>query len=342
MDVLPKDRRIGLVRKFAAVVVASAIVIGLAACSDLPAQVQGCQTDYSNGTAAKAITATGAIGQNPKAKVPTPTLTKKVEVATTKTGSGLLLGKGDIADVTVTLYTGADGKAADSTGYGRSKAVQVAVGDTSTTLPTIFAKSLMCETVGSRVTTVMTAAQFYGSASSATSNDVDPKTVVIGVTDIVKGYRGRAVGTLAPLKSGFPSVVTSPDGTPGVTLDLQEPPKTLQSEVVRAGSGQVVKKGQRVLLQVQGIAWTDPAPTTTFDSTWTSHAPRYYTLTALKKDSAGYSLDAGSVKSLVGQRVGSQVLVVVPAKDGYPSGKSPSGYPTKETLIFVYDILGVY
>jgi peptidylprolyl isomerase len=197
-------------------------------------------------------------------------------------------------------------------------------------------------TVGTRVVTVLTAKDYYGSSSTATSEGVSPTTPLVVVMDIVNGYRGRAVGTLQPLQSGFPSVVTSPNGTPGVTLDLQEPPKTLQTEVVRGGSGAKVKAGERVLLQVQAIAWTDPAPTSTFDSTWKTLDPRYYTLKALDKNSGGYSLDPGSVKSLVGKRVGSQVLVVVPPKYGYPSGKEPSGYPTGETLIFVYDILGIY
>jgi peptidylprolyl isomerase len=190
--------------------------------------------------------------------------------------------------------------------------------------------------------TVLTAADYFGSTSAATQEGVPPKQQIVAVEDIIKGYRGRAVGALQPLQSGFPSVVTSGNGTPGLTLDLQEPPKTPQHEVVRGGSGAVVKKGQQVLLQVQAIQWTNPAPTTTFDSTWTSFTPRYYTLTALKKNSGGQSLDKSSVKALVGQRVGSQILVVVPAKDGYPKGKAPSGYPTTGTLIFVYDILGVY
>jgi hypothetical protein len=192
----------------------------------------------------------------------------------------------------------------------------------------------------------MTAADYFGSASAATSNQVPPKTQLVTIVDIVKGYRGRATGTLQPLQSGFPSVVTSANGTPGITLDLQEPPTTATHEVVRGGSGEKVKAGQNVLLQVQAFAWTDPAPTDTFDSTWTDNNPRVYPLTALKAGAAqsnqvAYSLDPASVKALVGQRVGSQVMVIVPPKYGYPSGKAPSGYPTKETLIFVYDILGV-
>jgi hypothetical protein len=338
-----QDRsKFGVVRKFAAILLASAFVVSVAACSDLPAEQQSCTPIYATGAAARSISATGPIGANPKTNVPTPVVAKSVEVSTLKKGTGLLLGRGDIADVTLTLYTGTDGANAGSTGYGRSKQIQLPVGDTSSTLPTVFAKSLMCDRVGSRVVTVLTAAQFYGSAAKATAASHDPKTVLIAVTDIVHGYRGRATGILQPLQSGFPSVVTSGDGTPGLTLDLQEPPKTLQYEVVRGGSGKKVKAGQQVLLQVQAVEWTNPAPTTTFDSTWKTHAPRFYQLTALAKNAAGFSLDKGSVKALVGQRIGSQVLVIVPAKDGYPSGHVPTGYPTDGTLIFVYDILGTY
>jgi hypothetical protein len=340
--VIPTAPKVGIVRKFAAIILASAFVVSVAACSDLPAEVQGCSPVYKTGAAAKSVTAKGAFGADPKAKVPTPIVSKSIEVNTIKEGTGLRLGQGDIADVTLTLYTGADGANAGSTGYGRSKQRQLSVDEKSTSLPTVFAKSLMCEQVGARVTTVLTAAEFYGSKSAATQQGADPTTMIVAVTDIEKGYRGRAVGTLQPLQSGFPSVVTSGDGTPGLTLDLQEPPKTLQSELVRGGSGAVVKAGQKVLLQVQAVAWTDPAPTSTFDSTWTDHTPRYYTLTALKKNATGQSLDAGSVASLVGKRVGSQVLVVVPKGKGYPSGKQPTGYPTGDTLIFVYDILGTY
>jgi hypothetical protein len=332
----------GVVRKLAAILLASAFVASVAACADLPAEQQGCTPIYSSGAAAQSVSASGSFGANPKAKVPTPLVAKSVEVSTLKKGSGLLLGKGDIADVTLTLYTGADGASAGATGYGRSKQIALPVGDTSATLPTVFAKSLMCDRVGSRVVTVLTAAQFYGSAAKATAASHDPKTVLVAVTDIDKGYRGRATGILQPLQSGFPSVVTAGDGTPGLTLDLQLPPKTLQHELVRGGNGKKVKAGQDVLLQVQAVQWTNPAPTSTFDSTWTTHAPRFYKLTALAKNAGGFSLDPGSVKALVGQRVGSQVLVVVPSKDGYPKGDVPTGYPTSGTLIFVYDILGTY
>ncbi len=337
----PHPSKVGVVRKFAAIVVAAAFVATVAACSDLPAEVQNCVPKYTSGSASDSITASGTFGQNPKAHVPTPTVTKRIQVSTLKQGTGLELGPNDIAEVQLSLYTAADGKLVGSTGatagYSRASAIQADVGSKANAI----AGALQCERVGSRVVSVLTAAQYFGSASTATNDGVAPSTVIVAVADIVKGYRGRATGILQPLQSGFPSVVTAPDGTPGLTLDLQEPPKTAQSELVRGGSGAVVKAGEKVLLQVQAIEWTNPAPTTTFDSTWTDHSPRFYTLTALVKNATSQSLDKSSVKALVGKRVGSQVLVVVPKADGYPSGKAPSGYPSG-TLIFVYDILGTY
>lgn len=341
MDVIPERSKVGVVRKFAAIVLASAFVVSVAACSDIPAEVSSCSPTYTSGSASDSISATGTFGHNPEAKVPTPTVGKRIEVSTPIKGTGMLLGKHDIADVQLSLYTGADGKLVGSTGssgFTRATALQSEVGAKSNAV----ARSLTCERVGSRVVSVMTAGDYFGSASEATTQGVAPSTVIVAVADIVKGYRGRATGTLQPLASGFPSVVTSGDGTPGLTLDLQEPPKTAQSELVRGGSGAKVKAGEQVLLQVQAVEWSNPAPTTTFDTTWTTDTPRYYTLTALKANSTSQSLDKSSVKALIGKRVGSQVLVVVPPKDGYPSGKAPSGYPTGSTLIFVYDILGTY
>ena len=329
-------------RRFAAIVVAAAFVVSLAACSDLPAEVQNCVPESTSGAASNAITANGAFGSNPEASVPTPTKTKRVETTIVRKGKGLRLGPDDIGVAQVTIYTGADGKVGASTGtdgkYSASKAIELSVGDKTNPL----GRYVSCQTVGTRSVTVMTAGQYFGSKSKATAQGADPTETLVVVTDLQRGYRGRATGILQPLQAGFPSIVTAGDGTPGVTLDLQSPPKTVRWEVVRRGSGAKVHAGQNLLLQVEGVEWSKPAPTTTFDSTWTTHAPRLYPLKSLAATPDGsFSLDPGSVKALTGQTVGSQVLVVVPSKYGYPSGKAPSGYPTGSTLIFVYDILGV-
>jgi hypothetical protein len=338
----PTQRR--FVRKLAAIVLATAFVGSLAACSDLPAEVQGCTPPATSGAASDAVQSTSKFG-SPTATVPTPTNSTKAETTIVKSGSGLKLGPNDVAFVQASLYSGSSGKLLESTGTDgqfTSIGAEFNVGSKSNPV----GRYLSCERVGSRSVTVMPSKTFLGTAAAVKSAGLGAKSSVVLVSDITYGYRGRAVGILQDPQSGFPSLVTSGDGTPGLTFDLQTAPKTLKWEVTRRGSGAKVKAGQELLLQVEGVEWTNPAATSTFDSTWTTHAPRIYKLTALAPTSDGssgeavYSLDAGSVKALTGQTVGSQLIVVVPPKYGYPSGKAPSAYPSG-TLVFVYDILGV-
>lgn len=47
----------------------------------------------------------------------------------------------------------------------------------------------------------------------------------------------------------------------------------------------------------------------------------------------------GFKKALEGQKVGSQVLAVIPPAEGY-GAQAQSGIPANSTLVFVIDILG--
>jgi hypothetical protein len=330
--VIPGRSKVGYVRKTAAIVLAATFVVALAGCSDLPKTVDSCVSTIPSGNAASSISASGEFGGDPDAKVPTPTISKTVQIDAIHKGTGAVLGKYDVAMVQATVYDASTGKALTSTAgtaaYSKNTEQPANVGVKAD----LLGKDLACQRVGSRTASVLTAAQLFGSAATATSSGFTASQQLVIVTDIVSGYRGRATGDLQPLKSGFPSVVTAPDGTPGVTFDLQTAPKTLESETLRKGDGPVVKKGSTVVLQIQGIEWSNPPATTTFVSTWKTHQATIQPLSAL---------DPGSIKSLVGQTAGSQILVVVPPKYGYPSGKAPQGYPTGSTLVFVYDILGV-
>jgi peptidylprolyl isomerase len=49
---------------------------------------------------------------------------------------------------------------------------------------------------------------------------------------------------------------------------------------------------------------------------------------------------SGFVKGLVGQKVGSQVLLVIPPDEGY-GAQGQGEVPANATIIFVVDILGI-
>ena len=119
--------------------------------------------------------------------------------------------------------------------------------------------------------------------------------------------------------------MTSGDGTPGLTLDhLQEPPKTSSVQRLSAAvTARRSRRARRYSFRFRQSRVTNPPPTGSRMAPSTRRGRRtirvFYTLTPLAADSNGNALDAGSVKALVGQKVGSQVLVVVPPKYGYPS-----------------------
>ena len=96
------------------------------------------------------------------------------------------------------------------------------------------------------------------------------------------------------------------------------------------GSGPVVQTGQTVTFQYSGWLW-DGTP---FDSSWSRGAP--FALQA----GAGQVIE-GWDTGLLGQNVGSQVVMVIPPELGY--GDQDNGtIPPGSTLVFVVDILDAY
>ena len=99
------------------------------------------------------------------------------------------------------------------------------------------------------------------------------------------------------------------------------------------GDGPVVESGQTVRVHYTGIVY---ATGKQFDSSWD------------RGDPADFVIGQGKVipgwdKGLVGQTVGSQVLLVIPPADGYgTSGNSQAGISGTDTLVFVVDILDAY
>ena len=71
-----------------------------------------------------------------------------------------------------------------------------------------------------------------------------------------------------------------------------------------------------------------------FDSSWSRGQPAQFPI-------GTGQVVAGWDEGLVGQTVGSQVLIVVPPDKGYGvAGESQAGITGTDTLVFVVDILG--
>lgn len=161
---------------------------------------------------------------------------------------------------------------------------------------------------------------------------------IIFILDVVKVFLPRAVGNEVSPVSGFPSVVRAVDGTPGVSIDSTANPPTAESngsaavatEVLIEGAGDKVKMGDSIVVHYSGYLWADG---TKFDSSWDSKQPATFTL-------AEGNLIKGFIDGLVGQKVGSQVVIIIPPVLGY-GNQAQGTIPANSTLVFVVDILGI-
>ena len=275
------------------------------------------------------VTATGAFGKAPTVSIPAAA------------GSGALYTK--------TLIKGTGPKLTSSQSllgnfvlYVWSGKTHKLIGSTYTDgVPTLFTGSLLpgLETalegqkVGSRVLAVIPPADAFGAAGNSTIG-VGPKDTVVFVVDMVQSFANSAgvPGTQTSNGGGtLPTVTAGAAGKgPTITIPSTAAPKTLQVKTLIKGTGPVVKKGQYLVVQYTGVNYRTKK---VFDSSWSRSAP-FATVIGEGQVIPGW--DTG----LVGQTVGSRVMLVIPPKDGYGSaGSSSAGIKGTDTLVFAVDII---
>jgi peptidylprolyl isomerase len=127
----------------------------------------------------------------------------------------------------------------------------------------------------------------------------------------------------------MPAVVTTPEGIPGITIPSSEAPDELRIAQLIKGDGETVKTGENVTMHYSGFLWDGG---TKFDSSWDKGSPAQFVV------AQGQLID-GFLSAVIGQTVGSRVVVVIPPALGYGEQAS-STIPANSTLVFVIDILG--
>lgn len=320
-------------RKFSAIIAAAALLVSVSACSTGPATIDGCAPSIPSGSNAALVSAAGTFGKDPKATFPTPLVaTKSSQVHIISAGDGKRVSPGDSAAVQLTIYSGKTGKALIATNYDGAAALFSAIESTPA-----FGTIAECARVGSRIAAVGSAGDLIGDgAIQQNALPVTKDDTVAIVVDVQSVYLGKANGADQILTAGFPSIVLAPDGRPGFTFANPKPPTALMIETLKAGDGAKVKKDDKVVLHYTGVLWDTKK---VFDSTWERNTPAVLMATSLDDSASG--LVPGFAKALIGQRVGSQVIAVIPPKFGYPAGKAPASVPEGSTMVFVFDILGI-
>jgi FKBP-type peptidyl-prolyl cis-trans isomerase len=316
-------------RLLAGTVVVAALAAALTGCSGGAGAVAGCTPKAQPGQASDSVTAAGRFGTAPTVDFATPLHVEDVQSSRLIAGHGAPLTAGQEVSAEVTFLNGTTGEEVTKTDYTGSAPAKFVIG---TVQILGLRKALVCAQVGERLAVVLPPSQAIPAANRPTS--LSARDSVVAVVDIRDAYLARANGSNQVMGSGLPAVVLGPDGRPGITLPEDTPPTSLRVANLKDGDGAEIKAGDTAVIQYTGVVWKpgDPANGTVFDSSWTTGSP---VNVVVKK---GQTVP-GLVTALTGQRVGSQVLAILPPKQAYGS-QSTSTIPANSTLVFVVDVLG--
>ena len=275
------------------------------------------------------VTATGSFGEAPTVKIPAENGTGPLFTKTLIQGTGTALTTSESLLANFVMYDWSD------------KTHKLISSTWSEGTPTLFAgkllpgleKALIGQKVGSRVLAVIPSADGFGSSGDSKIG-VGGKDTVVFVIDMLQAISNTASVPGTQTYSGggaLPTVTPGAAGKPPtVTIPPVAPPTTSSATTLIKGTGPVVEKGQLIVVQYTGVIWRTGQ---VFDSTSSRGEPFS---TAIGEGQVIKGWDDG----LVGQTVGSRVMLVIPPADGYGSaGSSQAGIKGTDTLVFVIDIL---
>ncbi|PUB22844.1 peptidylprolyl isomerase [Promicromonospora sp. AC04] len=259
--------------------------------------------------AVDAIEVSGPVGKEPKVEFKAPLEVTTPTSRIVDEGTGEELTEGAQVTINYLVIAGKDGSTSGST-WETKKPESFTLGDPQYDL---LNDRLIGQKVGARL------------LMASTAMDQTIQVTMVEVTE-AKEIPTRAEGTAVTPEAGLPTVELAEDGQPTVTVPTDYvAPTDLVVQPLIEGDGAKVTKDQTVTVQYAGCLLDG----TSFDSSWSRGTPTSFALNAVIP---------GWTNGIAGQKVGSQVLLVVPADQAY-GDQEQGGIPANSTLLFVVDIL---
>jgi len=283
----------------------------------------------SSSTENSSVTATGSFGQLPKVSIPKAKAGSNLAVKTLIQGTGPALTKSDTLAANYVVYSW-DGTSSSQKASTFGVSPTLIAGQTLPGLET----ALIGKKVGSRILAVIPPAQGFGTSGNPQAG-ITGTTTLVFVVDLLKAYADTASASGTQVSNGggtLPTVTAKAGTAPTLTFPSSSPPSGLVTTTLVKGSGPQVVKGDYVIAQYVGYIWRTKK---TFGSSWSSGSPFGFVIGASPEQ-----VIPGWDKGLVGQTVGSRVMLSIPPAEGYGSaGQSQAGITGKDTLVFVVDII---
>ena len=291
----------------------------------------GCGSGGGSGdsSAISGVTVTGDFGKEPTVKVDNLSESKTTSDVVID-GNGPKVADDGAAKVQVLMAKGTDGSTIQSSySQGSPQTLDLS------TVPSWIKDAIGGVAVGSRVVLV-TPVSTVNNGQAAPQMGLKADDDVVFVFDLVDSVAPPLTGPqgkkIAP-PADAPSIVEN--GGKIASLDFSstpKPPQKFQVIPLVEGDGDPVKEGDKITVNYIGSVW---GAKQAFDNSYTRGQPASFQLTYP-------GLIKGWVKGLVGQKVGSRVMLVVPPDLGYgPKGNPQINVGGNDTMVFVIDLLGV-
>lgn len=284
------------------------------------------------GDASKSLEVSGKVGEDAKIDSKTPLKATKLERSVLKKGEGDVAKEGQKLNVSMAMFNGKDGASLQ-----QAPASEVPLAKDQ--LAAWAYEGLRCAQPGEEVAVVGSFTEVLGEAADPTQLGVeglskkDSIVVVMKIGKIADAPKilDKAEGKAKAAPKGFPEVKLAKDGAPTITIPKDvKPPSKLEVATLIEGDGETVEPGDTVTVNYRGVIWSTGEE---FDSSWSRGTPAEFPTNGVI---------GGFQKALEGQKVGSQVISVVPAEDGgYGAAKlEEMGHKPDDVMVFVLDILG--
>ncbi|MCD9155434.1 FKBP-type peptidyl-prolyl cis-trans isomerase [Aeromicrobium duanguangcaii] len=277
--------------------------------------------DYQSGSSSDAVKVSGEFGQRgPKATFKAPLTVKADDLQRTVVdeGKGDDTAKGEQVEAVITVFNGRTGKQA------LSEPATLTVGDDKTF--EAFRASIECVPTGSRVVTTVVASDVYGDQGYP-ELDIKADDALVVVTDVVDV---REEIKAKEWKKDVPKVSLTGE-EPKVTLPKTDPPKDVLVKVLKEGDGKTVKAGDSLTVNYQGRTWEDGGKI--FQQTFGKDGqPAQMSTTEVVQ---------GFAAGVIGQKVGSTVIVTMPPEYGFGTEPSEQNPLAGKSVLFVVEIVSI-
>lgn len=303
----------------------STLVLTTALSGCAPAQNFACD-QIQTGEQVEAVEVSATLDQKPVVNFPSPLSAEKVQSRVVVEGNGPVFTGRNLLQFEFAGYNGGNGQLIQQSDFDGLESPSGFFGPDR--IPN-FCSALAGAKEGSRIVAIIPPAEAHDS-QGIPSLGVGPTDSFIFVIDLKKVFLEKATGVPVAPEAGVPTVVTTPEGVPGITIPKTPAPTEFKVAKLISGQGEVVEMGQLVTLHYSGFLWDGSVK---FDSSWDKNQPAQFPL-----QEGG--LIPGFLQALVGQTVGSQVIAIIPPELGYGDAGTET-IPPGATLVFVIDILGI-